>query len=318
MRKADTAIPLMLGNLRQELEEERALLRYRCREGDPYGVFPSLRKRTRKQREVAQLLQSSIDKIWQQFKNIERPFLIRNPLRAEQVQKGDYWGESDIEEKPRARPDKTRTRDRVDLAEAGFAPDQQPRYYRTDLAHRFIWWQSKSAVEDMLNQVQRIQIRRVERDVFETDELVKRCLNKLTGPAGRGRSARGSSSSSGGGGGSGGIGDARRRNVRSRTGSILTPGRRASAAGEYFRGVEERGVTQVRSENGRTGEGEASYTGRRRNRSPGPQYEYEVIHPGRIFVDVGDDGPGRRERIVPTRSYSRDRDRGRYPGTEGR
>ncbi|OAL31876.1 hypothetical protein AYO22_00746 [Fonsecaea multimorphosa] len=164
MRKADTTIPLKLGNLRQELEEERALLRYRCREGDPYGVFPSLRKRTRKQREVSLLLQSSIEKLWLQFKNIERPFLIGNSLRAEQVQRGDYWGESDIEEKPRARPDKTRTRDRVDLAEAGLAPDQQPRYYRTDLAHRFIWWQSVSAVEDMLNQVQRIQIRRMERD----------------------------------------------------------------------------------------------------------------------------------------------------------
>ncbi|OAP62807.1 hypothetical protein AYL99_02034 [Fonsecaea erecta] len=214
MRKADTAIPLMLGNLRQELEEERALLRYRCREGDPYGVFPSLRKRTRKQREVSQLLQTSIEKIWQQFKNIERPFLIANSLRAEQVRKGDYWGESDIEEKPRARPDKTRTRDRMDLAEAGFASDQQPRYYRTDLTHRFIWWQSISAVEDMMNQVQRIQIRRIERDVFETDELVRRCLNTLTGRRGRGGSARGSSSSSGsGGGGNGGIGGFKRRNV---------------------------------------------------------------------------------------------------------
>ncbi|OAG42838.1 hypothetical protein AYO21_02789 [Fonsecaea monophora] len=213
IRKADTAIPLMLGNLRQEIEEERALLRYRCREGDQYGVFPSLRKRTRKQREVAQLLQSSIDKIWQQFKNIERPFLIGNPLRAEQVQKGDYWGESDVEEKPRARPDKTKTRGRMELAEAGFAPEHQPHYYQTDLAHRFIWWQSRSTVEDMLTQVQRIQIRRIERDVFETDELVKRCLNRLGGRGGRGRSAHGSSSDSRGGGGGGIRGTARRNLV---------------------------------------------------------------------------------------------------------
>ncbi|KIY04040.1 uncharacterized protein Z520_00732 [Fonsecaea multimorphosa CBS 102226] len=313
MRKADTTIPLKLGNLRQELEEERALLRYRCREGDPYGVFPSLRKRTRKQREVSLLLQSSIEKLWLQFKNIERPFLIGNSLRAEQVQRGDYWGESDIEEKPRARPDKTRTRDRVDLAEAGLAPDQQPRYYRTDLAHRFIWWQSVSAVEDMLNQVQRIQIRRMERDVFETDELVKRCLNTLKGSGGRGRSVRGGFSSSGGGSGGrgGGIGAVRRRNVRSRTGTLMNPGRRSSAAGEYFREVEEKEIRRVRSESGGPREGQASNTGRRRNRSPAPRYEYEVIHPGRISVDVGGGEPGRFERIVRRRSYSRDRSRGR-------
>lgn len=138
MRKAGTTIPLQLGNLRQEIEEERALLRYRCREGDRYNVFPSLRKRTRKQREVAQLLQSTIEKVWVDFKNVERPFLIKNPVRAEQVQRGDYWGESDVDEKPRAKP--TQTRDRMDMAEAGLPSDPQQRYYRTDLAHRFIWF----------------------------------------------------------------------------------------------------------------------------------------------------------------------------------
>jgi hypothetical protein len=137
MRRANTMIPLMLGNLRQEIEEERALLRLRCREGDRYDVFPSLRKRTRKQNQVALLLQSTIDKIWQEFRNVERPFLIKNPIRAEQVQKGDYWGDSDLDEKPRARPD--RVKDRVDMAEAGLPSDQQQRYYRTDLTHRFIW-----------------------------------------------------------------------------------------------------------------------------------------------------------------------------------
>ena len=132
MRTADQNIPLMLGNLRQELEEERALLRYRCREGDPYGVFPSLRRRKRKQKEVALLLQSTIDKTWQQFKNVERPFLIKNPMRAEQVKKGDYWGDSDMDEKPGATPDR-------DDVEAGMSSNPNQRYYRTDIAHRFIW-----------------------------------------------------------------------------------------------------------------------------------------------------------------------------------
>ena len=141
VRTAGTAIPLVLGNLRQELEEERALLRMRCREGDRYEVFPSLRKRTRKQKEVAQLIQSTVEKIWQEFRNVERPFLIKNPVRAEQVAKGDYWGESDVEEKPRAKSRKKK-QDQVDLAEAGLSNDVQQRYYRTDFAHRFIWWVS--------------------------------------------------------------------------------------------------------------------------------------------------------------------------------
>ncbi len=138
MRNAGTTIPLMLGNLRQELEEERALLRHRCREGDRYDVFPSLRKRTRKQRAVSLLLQSTIDKIWQEFRNVERPFLIKSPIRAEQVAKGDYWGESDLDEKARGRPDKAK--DRMDEVEAGLQSDPQQRYYRTDMAHRFIWY----------------------------------------------------------------------------------------------------------------------------------------------------------------------------------
>ncbi|EXJ56052.1 hypothetical protein A1O7_08983 [Cladophialophora yegresii CBS 114405] len=137
MRTANTTIPLMLGNLRQELEEERALLRYRCLEGDRYDIFPSLRRRTRKQKEVCKLLQSTVDKLWQEFRNLERPFLIRNPARAEEVHKGDYWGASDLDEKARGRPD--RVKDRWDDAEAGLPSDPQQRYYRTDLAHRFIW-----------------------------------------------------------------------------------------------------------------------------------------------------------------------------------
>ena len=34
---------------------------------------------------------------------MERPFLIKNPMRAEEVRKGDYWGESDLDEKPRGK-----------------------------------------------------------------------------------------------------------------------------------------------------------------------------------------------------------------------
>ena len=138
MRTADQTIPLMLGNLRQELEEERALLRYRCLDGDRYDVFPSLRKRSRKQMQVSSLLRSTIDKIWQEFRNLERPFLIKDPVRAEKVLKGDYWGESDLDEKVRGRSDKPR--DQMDTVEAGLQADPQQRYYRTDMAHRYMWY----------------------------------------------------------------------------------------------------------------------------------------------------------------------------------
>ena len=52
------------------------------------------------------------------------------------------------------------------------------QYYRTDLAHRWIWWQSKGDVERRSDQVQRVQIRRMERDLYEADELVKRFVRR--------------------------------------------------------------------------------------------------------------------------------------------
>ena len=313
MRHADTMIPVQLGNLRQEIEAEKIFLRYRMRENDPYSVFPrAFRKHRRKRQAVSQLLSLTIDSIWQEFKNLERPFLIRNPFRAEEVRKGDYWGESDIDEKPRARPDQTneqKTHDRMGMAEAGLSPDQE-RYYRTDLVHRYMWWQSRNTVDDMLQQVQRIQIRRIERDAFETDELVKLCLRKLdrqSGRGGRAGSRSGGSSRSDGGGDSGGL---RRRSVRSRPGSVRMPSRRGSRSGGRFREVQEREAVRVRSENpARAKDSELS--------KPEQRYEYEVVQPGRIYVD--DSGLGR----VPSRrsdhqreSYIADRQERRYRSRE--
>ena len=153
-----------------------------------------------------------------------------------------------------------------------------------------------------MDTVQRIQIRRIERDVFETDELVRRCLDRLEGRGGRGDSGRSGSGSPGSGGGGGVV---RKRSVRSRPGSVRMPSRRGSAASGHFREVEEREFVR------RHPDGEASNTGRRRERSPQPRYEYEVVQPGRIFVDVDESEPQRRPRIVPLKSYNRERDRGR-------
>jgi hypothetical protein len=142
MRNADRTIPVTLGNLRQEIEAEKTFLRYRLREPDPYAVFPrSLQKHKRKRRQVVQLLEYTVNDLWQQLKTIERPFLIRNPFRAEEVHKGDYWGDSDVVEKHSAKPSSPNERtikNRLGMCEAGLSSDEQ-RYYRTDLTHRFIW-----------------------------------------------------------------------------------------------------------------------------------------------------------------------------------
>ena len=169
-------------------------------------------------------------------------------------------------------------------------------------------WQSRTAVTTMMDQVQRIQIRRIERDVFETDELVKRCLNRLGGRAGGGRNGSSGSGSDGGGGRPGGM---RRRSARMSS-------RRGSAASGRFREVEETELRRVRPEGSRVGKSEPSNTGRQRESSR-PRYEYEIVNPGRISVDIGGgEGPERRPRMAPARSYNRERDRDRYSGTERR
>lgn len=184
------------------------------------------------------------------------------------------------------------------IAEAGLSSDQQ-RYYKSDLAHRFIWWQSRTAAESMLHQVQRIQIRRIERDAFETDELIKRCLKILSGggPGRGGRSGTRSSSGPGSGGdaaAAAGRGVAPRRSVRSSTGSVRhIPSRQRSRAGSRFREeVETREIIRTSRPESRRNP-EPSNTGRPQERTPGPRYEYEVVQPGRIYV-AGEDRPVRR------------------------
>lgn len=185
-------------------------------------------------------------------------------------------------------------------------------------------WQSKSDVVDMLDQVQRVQIRRIERDAFETDELVKRCLNILDRRGGGGGGSRrgGPSGSSGSDRGGDRIAGVRRRSVVSRPGSVRPSSRRASTTGGRFREAVERETMRTRPEGGiRPRDGEASNMGRRRERSPRPRYEYEVVQPGRIYVD--DDRSERRgeeeyveRRSAPRRSYSRDRGRDRHSVVE--
>lgn len=95
-------------------------------------------------------------------------------------------------------------------------------YYRTDLTHRFIWWQSKSDVDSLAEQVQRVQIRRIERDVFECDELMKRLTRKMEGGDDGRRGGSGSRSESDDRGPRGGGGSSRRGSRRSGGGGRKT------------------------------------------------------------------------------------------------
>src|SRR5271156_3789329 len=55
------------------------------------------------------------------------------------------------------------------------------------LLHQFIWWQCKDDAFKLADNVQRIQIRRIERDMLELEELVRRCLGPWSGGDAGGR-----------------------------------------------------------------------------------------------------------------------------------
>lgn len=154
--------------------------------------------------------------------------------------------------------------------------------------------------------MQRVQIRRIERDVFETEELARRCLRILSGgDTGVGEEESGGSGSDSGGGG-GGI-RRRRRSGGRRSRSISLPpvasARSVSRVGVGEVVMEEKESVKVR---GDTTDGPP--VGRReRDRDRDRRSRFEVVRPerdasGRIVVDVG--GP-----IDVERRRDRDRDR---------
>ena len=325
LRSADTHIPLILGNLRQEILFERAFIANRLRCGDEFRVFGGRLKtvkgldgqKDKARRAFALLLQASIRDLWMEFKVLERPFLISKAQRAEEVRRGGYWGESDLEVNEKRG---SRRKKKKGSGGGGF---EDQNFYRTDLSHRWIWWQSKGDVDRLAQQVQRVQIRRMERDLFETDELVKRLIRRGGGMDGEsaGTGSGSSSGSDGGGGGRrnvAGVGIVRSRAV-SKANSVREPvSRRGSMRGRNVREVEEREIVRRSAPSPsalRQSELEASNTGRRRDRRAESRVEYEVLRPGNIYVDVPERprstyGYGEDRRGVERRrSYSRERGR---------
>ena len=66
---------------------------------DEADAYLTATRRTTRSEEVLYLLHRTIKDLWIEFKNQERPFLVASGRRAEKIRKGDYWGESDVEEK---------------------------------------------------------------------------------------------------------------------------------------------------------------------------------------------------------------------------
>jgi hypothetical protein len=150
-------------------------------------------------------------------------------------------------------------------------------HYLTDLSHRFIWWQCKDDVTKLADQVQRIQIRRIERDVFETEELTRRCLRLLSGGGDDVGDRSGGSDGSDSDGGGGGLRRRRRRSgvgggdgggsVKVRKSTSLPPvGRRARSVGGREAVVEEREAVKVRGDTTATNGEQAPAAGRRDRR----------------------------------------------------
>ncbi|KAL9623443.1 MAG: hypothetical protein Q9160_002336 [Pyrenula sp. 1 TL-2023] len=160
-----------LANLRLELLEERGAYRryrrYLRRSGAGKERSTVARGGATNKEDVLTVMGNTIRDLWTNFKSLERPFLVRNPRRAREIQRGDYWEESDLDEKGR-HVDEERNEDNLKT------------YYDCDFMHRFLWWRSKAAVTSLMNQVQRLQIRRIEWHATETGNTLGRMENLLT------------------------------------------------------------------------------------------------------------------------------------------
>ena len=222
IRGAPTEIRDILGNIRQEISEERAALRRKMR---------SLRASKRNSNNIAgqtlteqtlRLHHVTMRDIWREFRRLERPFLVSGGFRAEQIRKGHLWGENDLDENVRKEYEK-------------FGEDSSENwtaYYKCDLSHRFIWWQSKSEVMKLADMISRIIMRRISREVDDCRLMLKQIGDGGQGPRAAGLVGfydDGGGGGGGGGGRDGGDGAARRR-PRSRVTSATAATAAAAAA----------------------------------------------------------------------------------------
>ncbi|KAL8391819.1 hypothetical protein RB595_002140 [Gaeumannomyces hyphopodioides] len=103
--------------------------------------------------------------LWQQFKDLERPFLVASGRRAEAMRHGDMWTEKDLAEAD-ARADMEAYCDTGSFA-------SWTAVYRCDFGHRFLWWRTKDDVRKVADKVSRLMMQRTEREVSHVRMMVK-------------------------------------------------------------------------------------------------------------------------------------------------
>lgn len=329
LRGAPSTIPLALGNLREEIQYEQAYIRRKLKHGDEFAVFSEVSSRPRKQKhEFFRLMDQTLRHIWREFCDLERPFIIKGQTPWS-LHSDELSGFSpDLDEKVsgsrRRRGSRQPPRresfvkNRMGMIEAGLSNDRGT-YYNTDLFHRFLWWWKADDMSTLAGQVQRLQIRRIERDVYEADELVKRVYRIQCGTHGWNSGRRDDSDESysdrdDGSGSDDGGGPPRGTVIRRRNGSGTAKarkrGRRSkirNSSGKAIREVYEREIVRPHRRSEPVASPRSENVGRNdRSRRGSVVYEYEVVNPGRIYVETSEVDRSRfRSR---QRSYSRERD----------
>lgn len=366
IKGAPAQIPLALGNLRQDLQAEKSLLKHRIREGDRFGVFPGRQvRRIGKSESHLWLMEVTLNSTWKEFQALEQRFIVKGDQRG-MGEVEDTWSNMDSEssddEKEKWNDEKGGSRNRVNGGrrvrrreshlksrmgywEAGISQDRQT-YYNTNFRHRVLWWWKQNDIQRLSTQVQRLQFRRMELDMVETDELVKRGLWVLGGMSGENvlhhlgppyskNSSRG------------GLRRRRSHMAKSKRASSRSLGNQGSRSVSRARGggdgvteVYEKEIRRVRKRSSSRGSvttsppppakvaGSTMSTSRkeesvRRSRAPSV-VEYEVVNPGRIWVDVepSQNNPGRapegrrmsRPQPAHFESYVRERGDGQSRG----
>lgn len=209
LRKAPEEIRDILGNLREQILEEREALRQQTRElrNKKAQIQESRRSRHpahagRQRSSSRSRLNSSysngnlkgnygyalthceqtlslhyltIRDIWRKFKTFERPFLISNGEKAEMVHRGGTWVEDDLVKEKDLRED-------IEMHGEAGSTANYTNLYRCDYLHRFIWWQSKSDVIKLSDTVQKIMLRRMEREVTTSRMMLKQIRDGGDGP----------------------------------------------------------------------------------------------------------------------------------------
>jgi len=236
---------------------------------------------------------------------------------ASDMEKGNSWQDEKADGGPRVRDGRKMRRrdshitDRMGMWKAGLSIDKRT-YYSTGMKARYLWWWRRDDIRGMQQRLAGLQIRRIEWEVYETSALVKRGLSMLGGMSGEdplygcGEDIPNGGPRGNGGGDTGKVRKRRSHRARSQPQSV-TVGRRSrdrSLPKYGVREVYEREIRRVRSPTegspsrshsaspsppARVAGSTVSRGGQRQTRSRTPSVvEYEIVNPGRVWVDVED------------------------------